>query len=1174
MCPTLPSYTTKFLTGFRGGDTIKLSNTIPRRTIYFDGSSASRVIVADNAINFTAAHGLRNGDAVIYRIDATGGASQAASSDYDAYINGLPQTAIGGLVANRIYYVNVLDSTNITLHTNPAEAERGGSGDTGNFQYAVNLTAVGTGVYHRFEVLEHATYTMSVLAVNNDKEMVVTDPFPSRAFTFNPQETTVAVSGLVTQVVNIATDEITLTGHGLQTGTKVYYSIGPANSGTVIGNLTDGATYYVIRVNDDTIRLADTLANSLKAVHRDLTSTGSGFSHYLVAATAAGSSWIRYNTTGDITSGTTFSGAAFFTGQNDGNIRDGVLTALPIINETQLYVRPDCMNVHRPFDGGVEINASKTPNVSIVRQTRKYFRYQSGKGLQYSTGINFSPSIDVSRITHDGSLYATVVTRRPHKLAVGNKVIIENVGSTSEYEAVKCERDLGYLFRGAAYDVALGTNYNATFLGIAEVNSLEITNGVKNAITNARNATAQLSAVSGDTTALNRSNAFWNEVLDIINNGRTAADTLTVTDPTGASSSQLAAKARLINNRDFMAREVEKWVEATYPNYNHDAAKCERDVKYAVNALIYDILYGGNSATYDQAKFFFYGFSTQSATISPDHRLQTVAAYGRLKEIVGQILAGTTVTKSTGNLLTQDTSGTNAGANEITTAQALVQVTADVVGATTLAQATAALPATRTAPSVVWATVALQNAKTAIETNATSIIGNVVRGTPYTTPASGSFFQVATVIDDFTFKYITNGLPYDLAPRGFPNLFVYEWSDAVVRAGMFDDQNGMFWEYDGKALHAVRRNSTKQLGGFVNVTNKSNTITGTNTNFTKQLEVNSKIVIRGMSYRVTSIQSDTVMQVQPAYRGTTRTNVVATLTQDLRVPQSEWSLDKADGTGKSGLVLNINRMQMAYMDYSWYGAGKVRFGFKGPDGHVMYVHEFIHNNRETEAYLRSGNLPARYEIKNGENPTYAPSLYHWGASVIMDGGFEDDKAYLFTVASGSGGSDTISIPQALVGTPVPILSIRLAPSVDNSLVGALGERDIVNRMSINLQQVGLVVGNTNNKPASVKLILNGALSQQAYFANYGAPSLTQVIKHTGQASDSINGGVTIYEFRAAVNSPVTAELSEIAEMGNSILGGDYVFPNGPDVVTVCIVPTDTSAATTVTARISWKESQA
>jgi len=1174
VCPTLPSYSTRFLTSYRGGDVVKVSNTIPRRTIYFDGSLAARVIVGDNIINFTAAHGLRNGDAVIYRIDALGGASQATASDYDSYVSGLPQTAIGGLTANRVYYVNVLGANDITLHTNPAEAQRGGSGDTGNFQYMVNLTALGTGQYHRFEVLEHATYSMSVLAVNNDAEMVVTDPFPSRAITFNPQETVVAVSGLVTQVVNVTTDEITLPAHGLQTGTKVYYSIGPANSGTAIGNLTDGATYYVIRVNDDTIRLADNLANALKALHRDLNGTGSGFNHYLVAATASGSSWIRYNTTGDITSGTTFTGSVFFTSQNDGNIRDGVLTALPIINETQLYVRPDCMNVHRPFDGGVEINASKGPGVSIVRQTRKYFRYQSGKGLQYSTGINFSPSIDVSRITHDGTTYATVVTRRPHKLSTGNKIIVENVGSTSEYEAVKCERDLGYLLKGAGFDVALGTNYNSIFLGIAEVNSLEISEGVKRNITNARNATAALTGVSASATATTRSNAFWNEVLDIINNGRSAADALSYNNPTNASSSQLAAKTRLINNRDFMAREVEKWVEQNYPLYNHDTAKCERDVKYAVNAIIYDILYGGNSATYDQAKFFFYGFSNQGATISPDHRIQTVAAYGRLKTIIAQILDGTTVTKSTGNALTQDTTGSNANSAEITKAQSLVQITADVVGATNVTQALALLPATRTEPSVLWADAEFQTAKTAIDTNTASIIANIVRGAPYTQPLSGPNFVVANVIDDFTFRYLTNGIPYDLAPRGFPNLFVYEWQDAVVRSGMFDDQNGMFWEYDGKSLHCVRRNSTKQLGGFMNVVNKSNVVNGNNTNFTKQLEVGNFIVIRGMSYKVTKVVSDTQIQITPSYRGTTRNNVVATLTQDLRVPQSEWSLDKADGTGRSGFNLNINRMQMTYMDYSWYGAGKVRFGFKGPDGVVMYVHEFIHNNRETEAYLRSGNLPARYEIRNGNNPTYAPSLYHWGASVIMDGVFEDDKAYLFTVASGSGGSDTLSIPQALAGTNVPILSIRLAPSVDNSLVGALGEKDIINRMSINLQQVGLVVGNTNNKPASVKLILNAALSQQAYFTNYGAPSLTQVIKHTGQTTDTVNGGVTIYEFRAAVNSPVTADLSEIAEIGNSILGGDYVYPNGPDIITVCVVPTDTSAATTVTARISWKESQA
>ena len=99
-------------------------------------------------------------------------------------------------------------------------------------------------------------------------------------------------------------------------------------------------------------------------------------------------------------------------------------------------------------------------------------------------------------------------------------------------------------------------------------------------------------------------------------------------------------------------------------------------------------------------------------------------------------------------------------------------------------------------------------------------------------------------------------------------------------------------------------------------------------------------------------------------------------------------------------ILDITKIQMAYMDYSWYGAGKIRFGFKDQNGHVKYVHEFKHNNRLTEAYFRSGNLPARYEIQNVTIPTYIGTLFHWGTSVITDGRFDSDKAYLFT-ASGN-----------------------------------------------------------------------------------------------------------------------------------------------------------------------------
>ena len=58
------------------------------------------------------------------------------------------------------------------------------------------------------------------------------------------------------------------------------------------------------------------------------------------------------------------------------------------------------------------------------------------------------------------------------------------------------------------------------------------------------------------------------------------------------------------------------------------------------------------------------------------------------------------------------------------------------------------------------------------------------------------------------------------------------------------------------------------------------------------------------------------------------------------------------------------------MDYSWYGAGFIRWGFRGTDGNVFYVHKMINNNVNTEAYMRSGNLPARYESEIKPPTTY------------------------------------------------------------------------------------------------------------------------------------------------------------------------------------------------------------
>jgi hypothetical protein len=548
-------------------------------------------------------------------------------------------------------------------------------------------------------------------------------------------------------------------------------------------------------------------------------------------------------------------------------------------------------------------------------------------------------------------------------------------------------------------------------------------------------------------------------------------------------------------------------------------------------------------------------------------------------------------------------------------------------------------------------------------------------------------FSITSIPDSTTMTFTLSILPSTLSAPGNMTFAVVNWTNSFIRGGLYDDQNGMYFEYDGTDLFCVRRSSVLQLSGTCLLTFNSPVVEGYNTKFLSQLTRNDMIVIKGQSYKVVSIQSDTRLYIQPVYRGITRDGCIITKTTEVRASKSQWTIDKCDGTGPTGYNLNINRIQMAYLDYSWYGAGKVRFGFKERNGDVRYVHEFIHNNFQNEAYLRSGNLPCRYEVVNRGFPTYVPALMHWGTSVIMDGRYDDDKAYLFTAAgqllsyqgndqitltgnvasrnfSPIGGSFnsasyiydsttrnyvtayaicttfnnydvvknirsgtpvtgtnipsatiTVSQPQrynnnsygtiiwiskpptasytvgnAVLGSSsdsipnvIPLISIRLSPSVDNSRPGVLGAREIINRMQLILKTVGILT----THDCEIRLLLNGSIDNRSW-QRVTPPSLSQLVYHG--KNDTIDNGTQIFNFRipggsaSSTNGKRTAigttyDIAELVTLGNAILGGDGIFPDGPDLLTIAASVLDLSDISstspfTITGRVTWTESQA
>ena len=169
-----------------------------------------------------------------------------------------------------------------------------------------------------------------------------------------------------------------------------------------------------------------------------------------------------------------------------------------------------------------------------------------------------------------------------------------------------------------------------------------------------------------------------------------------------------------------------------------------------------------------------------------------------------------------------------------------------------------------------------------------------------------------------------------------------------------------------------------------------------------------------------------------------------------------------------------------------------------------------------------------------------------------------------------------------------LMSIRVAPSVDSGVVGNFGTREIVNRMQLILKALDLTLTGTTTGNVLVLAYLNGKVFNPT--ANVNAlwknavnnatlipnSSLAQIVDYAG-GNYTIQGGEATGGF--FTNSTGQVDLSQVRDLGNSILGGGMpygntmVYPDGPDVLTIVVSNVGTTAQT-VQARLSWSEAQA
>lgn len=146
------------------------------------------------------------------------------------------------------------------------------------------------------------------------------------------------------------------------------------------------------------------------------------------------------------------------------------------------------------------------------------------------------------------------------------------------------------------------------------------------------------------------------------------------------------------------------------------------------------------------------------------------------------------------------------------------------------------------------------------------------------------------------------------------------------------------------------------------------------------------------------------------------------------VNQSAWNVDTLDGNGPSGVVLDITKAQILFMDIEWLGEGTVRVGFI-IDGVFLLCHKFNHANLIASTYITTASLPLRYEITNTGVTANSSTLKQVCSTAISEGGYEL-----------RGGQQAVGTPItaartfAVAGTYYPIVGIKLTASKLDAVV--------------------------------------------------------------------------------------------------------------------------------------------
>lgn len=248
------------------------------------------------------------------------------------------------------------------------------------------------------------------------------------------------------------------------------------------------------------------------------------------------------------------------------------------------------------------------------------------------------------------------------------------------------------------------------------------------------------------------------------------------------------------------------------------------------------------------------------------------------------------------------------------------------------------------------------------------------------------------------------------------------------------------------------------------------------------------------------------------------------------VNRADWNGDKLDGTGDSGLTLDITKAQILFFDLEWLGVGSVRCGFV-IDGKFIIAHTFENANDLSKVYMTTAILPVRYEITNTGATASNSTLKQICSTVISEGGYQQVSAPLVARRTAEvTGFGTSFVPLVSIRLASDALGAVVLPQQINVLPTGMGDYEIA--LIKNATLTGASYDTTTFQNVDYDVTATALTGGTIVLIQYATASALST--NTVQAQDGYNFDLQLGVSLAGVSDVYTVAVRVLSGTGDAI----------------------------------------